>query len=591
METTCDNMQIEIKQGRLNTLILKDGNLHLPTPAGALPQELIDANEAAAKGRIEEATKLLNDKVEKAMLEIIKQDPLRTDIMLALGMLFKQTRQLHRAKILFEKILQHEQHSLVYNELGYICRCIGLSSEAIKYQQKAVETDPNNAELLANLARMLIGTGKVQEGIELFRKAIEIEPSNAAMHSNFLFNLHFLPHLDPQMIFDEHEQWGQIHAPVSLAKISHNNNRDPDRRLRIGYISPDFCAHSVAYFFEPLLDGHNRDLVEVFGYGNVRMPGTVTERLKQKFDHYRNIRGIDDVTVVDMIQRDQIDILVELSGHTTDNRLLVMARKPAPIQVNYLGSPDTTGMKAIDYRFTDIQANPPESKKFNTEELVYLPNGFICYRPSEHAPAVVSPPALKNNYITFGSFNSRSEIHPHIIDLWAEILRINSNSRLLLKFGVSADSELSKYYFDQFEQKGISSKRVGICGWKTIDEHLGLYGQVDIALDTYPCNGFTTTCEALWMGVPVITLVGECHASRIGLSILNTIGLDFLAAFKPDEYVAKASALAANYQDLTILRSSMRQRMKESPLRDTKGFARKVEAAYRKMWLRWIETT
>jgi len=197
-------MQTETKQSRLNSLILKDGNLHLPCPAGVLPQELINANEAAATGRIEEATKLLNDKVEEAMLKLIEQDPPRTDIKLALGMLFKQTRQLHRAKMLFEEILQHEPHPLVYNELGYVCRCMGYMSQAIEYQQKAVEADPQNAELLANLAGMLIGTGKVKEGIKLFRKAIEIEPSNAAMHSNFLFNLHFLPHFDPQMIFDEH---------------------------------------------------------------------------------------------------------------------------------------------------------------------------------------------------------------------------------------------------------------------------------------------------------------------------------------------------------------------------------------------------
>lgn len=320
------------------------------------------------------------------------------------------------------------------------------------------------------------------------------------------------------------------------------------------------------------------------------MPGTVTERLQQKFDHYRNIRGLDDQTVVHMIWQDKIDILVELSGHTTDNRLLVMAHKPAPIQVTYLGSPDTTGMEAIDYRFTDIQANPPESQKFNTEELVYLPDGFLCYKPSDSAPPVTPLPAFRNDFITFGSFNSRSEIHPHIIELWARILRANSGSRILLKFGVSTDREMNRHYFSQFERRGISSSRVAICGWKPMDEHLGLYGQVDIALDTFPCNGFTTTCEALWMGVPVISLVGECHASRIGLSIFNTVGLDFLAALTSDEYVAKAAALAANYQALAQLRSSMRQRMKDSALCDAKGFARKVEAAYRKMWQRWVES-
>ena len=363
-------MQTETKQGRLKTLIFKDGNLHLPSPKGALPQSLIEANKAAANGRIEEATRLLNDKVEQAILEIIDQEPSRTDIMLALGMLFKQTRQVHKAKELFEKILRQEPHPLVYNELAYICQRLGNLSEAIQYQTKAVEADPNNAKLLANLARMLIAAGNAREGIKLFRKAVEIEPVNAAMHSNFLFNLHFLPYLDPQMLFAEHERWGRIHAPASLGQVSHNNDPDPDRRLHIGYISPDFCTHPVAYFFEPLLDGHDNEAVEVFGYGNVRMPGGVTERLKQKFDHYRNIRGLEDKTVVDMIQRDKIDILVELAGHTTDNSLLVMAHKPAPIQVTYLGSPDTTGMESIENRFTDVKSNHPESQKFNSEELI-----------------------------------------------------------------------------------------------------------------------------------------------------------------------------------------------------------------------------
>jgi len=583
-------MHTKTEQGKLNTLILKDGNLHLLGPAGAMPQSLIEANEAAAAGRIEEAARLLNDKVEKAVFEIIARDTHRTDIMLALGMLFKQTRQLHKAKKLFEKILQQEPHPLVYNELAYICRCMGELSDAIQYQNKAVQEDPNNAELLANLARMLIAAGNAREGINLFRKAVEIEPANAAMHSNFLFNLHYLPNLDPHMLFAEHEKWGRIHAPASLGKVSHGNVPDPDRRLRIGYISPDFCTHPVAYFFEPLLDGHNPEAVEVFGYGNVRMPGPVTERLKQKFDHYRNIRGLDDKTVVDIIQRDKIDILVELAGHTTDNSLLVMAHKPAPIQVTYLGSPDTTGMEAIDYRFTDAKANPPESQQFNSEQLVFLLDGFLCYRPSDSAPPVTALPASRNDFITFGSFNSSSEIHPHIIKLWARILRANRNSHILLKFGASTDRRMNSHYFSQFERWGISSSRVAICGWKPMDEHLGLYGQADIALDTYPCNGFTITCEALWMGVPVISQVGQCHASRIGLSILNMVGLDFLATFTPDEYVAKAIALAANPKALAKLRSSMRPLMKDSPLCDAKKFALKVEAAYRKMWHRWIES-
>ena len=347
--------------------------------------------------------------------------------------------------------------------------------------------------------------------------------------------------------------------------------------------------HSVAYFFEPLLDGHNHDVVEVYGYGNVRMPGGVTERLKQNFDHYRNIRGLDDETVVDMIQRDKIDILVELSGHTTDNRLLVMAHKPAPIQVSYLGSPDTTGMESIDYRFTDALADAPESQEFYTEELFFLPDGFLCYKPADFAPPVAPLPALRKDYITFGSFNSSSEVHPHIIELWAKILKANRNSRILLKFATSIESQMNRDYFSQFEELGIDSSRVAICGRKSIDEHLRLHGEVDIALDTYPCNGFTTTCETLWMGVPVISLVGKCHVSRVGLSILSSIGLDLFATLTPGEYVAKATALAMNPAALAKIRASMRQRMKDSALCNAKGFAQKVEAAYRKMWHRWLE--
>ncbi|HUU17996.1 MAG TPA: tetratricopeptide repeat protein [Sedimentisphaerales bacterium] len=582
--------QAGTKQGRLRTLVLKDGNLHLLTSSSELPQSLIKANQALATGRVKEATKLLNEQAEEAAQQIIEQDQSRTDIMLILGMVFKQTRQINKAKKWFEKILEQEPHALVYNELGYISQCMGRLSEAIRYQKKAVEAEPNNAELLANLARMLIGTCKTQEGIELFRKAVEAEPANAAVHSNLLFYLHHQPKLDPYKLFEEHKRWGRIHAPASLARVSHSNVPDPDRRLRVGYISPDFCMHSVAYFFESLLDGHNHKVVEVYGYGNVRMPGTVTERLKQKFDHYRNIRGLDDEVVVDMIQRDKIDILVELSGHTADNRLLVMAHKPAPIQVTYLGSPDTTGLEAIDYRFTDALAEAPESQQFYTEELFFLPDGFLCYKPADFAPTVAPLPAFRNDYTTLGSFNSSSKVHPHIIELWAKILRANQDSRILLKFGASADHRMRESYFQQFGRLGISSSRVAICGWKPIDEHLRVYGEVDIALDTYPCNGFTTTCEALWMGVPVISLVGKCHASRVGLSILNTIGLDFFATLTPAEYVAKATALAANHQALAQLRSSMRQRMKNSALCDTKGFARKVEEAYRKMWHRWLES-
>ncbi len=583
-------MQTEIKQGGLKKLIFKDGNLHLPSPTGALPQSLIEANEAAAGGKIEEATRLLNDKVEKAVLEIIARDPHRTDIMLALGMLFKQTRQIHKAKDLFEKILRQEPHPLVYNELAYICRCMGHLSDAIQYQKKAVEADPNNAELVANLARILVGTGKVQEGINLFRRAVEIEPANAAMHSSFLFNLHYLPNLDPHMLFAEHRRWGRIHTPVSLGQVSHSNIPDPDRRLRIGYISPDFGSHAVMYFFESLLDGHNKKAVETYGYANVRVLSAATERIAQKFDHYRNILGVGDKEVVALIEEDQIDILVDLAGHSTDNRMTVMAYKPAPIQVTYLGYFDTTGLEAIDYTLTDSIADPPGSQKFYTEKLALLPDGFLCYRPVDYARPITSLPAKKNGYITFGVLCNNRKINPIIMELWAEILKANKDFRLLLMFRAGNDPDMRNYYLSKLERLGIPNQRVAICGGTHHAEYLKYYSEVDIVLDTFPFNGATTTCEALWMGVPVISLVGELHVSRVGLSILSRIGLEFFAASTPKEYIAKATALANNRQALENLRASMRERMNSSILRNAKKFAGGVEAAYRKMWHRWIDS-
>lgn len=581
--------QTETKKSRLRTLSLKDGNLHLPGSSSELPQSLIKANQAVATGQVRKAARLLNDKVEQAVRKIIEQDPSRTDIMLALGMVFKQTRQINKAKEWFENILEQEPHALVYNELGYIYQFMGRLSEAIRYQKKAVETDPNNAELLANLARMLIATDKTQEGIELFRKAVETDPSNAALHSSFLFHLHYLPELNPQMLFAEHKKWGRIHAPASLARVSHKNVPDPDRRLRIGYISPDFGSHAVMYFFESVLDGHNKNAVETYGYANVRAISETTERIAQKFDHYRNIFGLGDKEVVALIEEEQVDILVDLAGHSTDNRILVMAYKPAPIQVTYLGYFDTTAVQAIDYMLTDGIADPPGSQKFYTEELALLPDGFLCYRPADYAPPVTSLPAERNGHITFGVLCNNRKINPNIMELWAEIIKAKKESRLLLMFRTGNDPDMRNYYLSEFERLGIPNQRVAICGGTHHAEYLKYYSEVDIVLDTFPFNGATTTCEALWMGVPVISLVGELHVSRVGLSILTRIGLELFAASTSKEYVAKATALANNRQALENLRASMRERMNSSILRDAKKFAGGVESAYRKMWQQWCQ--
>jgi len=291
-----------------------------------------------------------------------------------------------------------------------------------------------------------------------------------------------------------------------------------------------------------------------------------------------------------MIGDDGIDILVDLAGHTSGNRLGVFARKPAPIQVTYLGFPDTTGMKQIDYRLTDELADLPEAQNFHTEKLVFLPEGFLCYKPPGYAPPVAPLPAIETGCFTLGSFNNNCKIQPDMMRLWAQILRAKEESRLLLKFGGGDDQAVRGHYLRQFEQMGIAPERVEICGRKATIEHLKMYGQVDIALDTFPYNGTTTTCEAMWMGVPTVSLVGKSHSSRVGLSLLSRVGLGDFAAHTPAEYVGKALAFSGELENLAKIRNFLRAMMFNSPLCDKKTFTRNLEAAYRKMWRTWCES-
>ncbi len=578
------------KNSRLNSLVLKDGNLKLSTKADQLPEFLVKANTAVQNGQIDQVNTLLNEKNIELVHKITDKDSSRTDVVFVLAMLFKQTNKLSEAEKWFEKILEYEQNAFVHNELAYIYQCRGLITKAKLHSEKAVELSPDQPELLANLGRTLIKVGQTRQGINLFRNAVEAEPNNKQLHSNFLFYLHFLPNLDTQILFEEHKRWGQRHAPVMLARTSHKNKPDPQRSLRIGYLSPDFDMHPVTYFFESLLDGHDHRVVELYGYGNVRVPSSITNRLEKKFDFYRNIRSTDDETTANIIEADGIDILVDLAGHTTDNRLGVFAYKPAPIQVTYLGYLDTTGIEQIDYLLTDSFANPSPSQQFYTETLFYLPEGFYCYRPPEFAPPVAPPAFEQNGHITFGAFGNNCKFNPFIVGLWAQILRKSSNSHITLKFGGGNDPELAEFYFRHFEKFGIERNRIQISGWDTYGLYLKQYNSIDITLDTFPKNGGTTTCESLWMGIPIISLFGDHQVSRTGLSILSQLDLEIFAARTPEDYVNKAVTLAENRQALVKLRASMRQRINKTTLGNSKSFACQVEAAYRRMWHRWCQT-
>lgn len=567
--------------------ISKDGQIHVRASEDKLPKFLVKAQDAVKSGRIEEARALITDDNIEIVRKMIKKDPSNIGAMYMLPVILVALRKFKKAEEWYENILKIKPNWAVYNELANINRKKQQYAKELEYRQKALEENPDSGILLNNYGMHLLRIGRTEEAKEILIKAVEKTAFNPLVHSNLILYMHYLPEINRSELFEEHKHWARVQAPVTLARTSHDNVPDPDRRLQIGYISPDFNSHPVPHFFEILLDEQNHQGIEIFGYSNVDYPDAVTERLKSKLDHFRNIWGVDDQKVVDMIQKDKIDILVDLAGHTGNNRLPVLAHKPAPIQVTYLGFPDTTGMEQVDYRFTDELADPPESQKFHTEELIYLPDGFLCYKPVDFAPPVGPLPALKNGYITFGSFNNNCKINPLIIAIWAEVLKVNENSRFIIKFRGGQDKMLQNHYYSEFEKLGIDSDRIEIHGGKKPVEHLNMYNQIDIALDTYPYNGTTTTFEALWMGVPLISLVGQHHMSRVGLTILTRFGMGFLATSTPQEYVIRATALAAKRETLAEMRAIMRRTIAGASLCNTNRFVRNVEAAYREMWHRW----
>lgn len=566
----------------------KTGEMRVVVEARNLPAFLLSAKAAIEAGDMKQAAELLNDEAIEQVNQMLNRDSSRTDIMFMLGLMFDRIGLLGKAERWYRKVIEHEPNASAFRCLANICKRSHRLLEAIEYQRQSVRMDPDNARFLSCLGVYLINAGRTQEGLGVLRRAMEKEPQVSDIHSKLLFHLHYLPDLDPNMLLTEHRQWGRLHAPVSLARKSHDNIPDPDRRLRIGYVSADFRRHSVAYNFEAFLSKRDTDEVEVYGYGNVYRPDDVTGRLKLQFDHYRDIWGLEDHKVAHLVEQDEIDILVEIGGHTRDNRLGVLAYKPAPVQISY-GDLSTSGIEQIDYRLTDALLDQPENDKFYIEESVCLPGGLFCYCPPNYAPPVAALPALRNGFLTYGSFNNNMKINSFVISLWAQVLKTNENSRLLLKYPGGDDAGVGDLYLSEFEKAGIARDRVEIHGWKPSCEHMELYNKVDIVLDTYPFNGCVTTLEGLWMGVPAISLMGKSSLlSRVGLSILSRIGLESFVAHSPAAFVAKATAFTAgNIDALARIRATMRTRMSASTLCNPERFARELEDVYRKIWRKW----
>ncbi|MEW6519910.1 MAG: tetratricopeptide repeat protein [Thermodesulfobacteriota bacterium] len=511
-----------------------------------------------------------------------------------LGVLLQEMDQLDEAEACQRKAiaLKPELADAHYN-LGIVIKKKGQLAEAINCYQKALSLQPDAFEVLVSLGNALNAIGQLDEALACYQRVIAESPGNHLAWTNYLLTAQYAPVPAAAALFHSALRYAdQFEAPLRKNWQSHANSPDPDRRLKIGYVSADLREHSVGYFIEPILAQHRKENVEVFCYYNNRQQDDFSRRLAACADHWTPCEEMSDEQLAQAIRADQIDILVDLAGHTNGNRLLVFARKPAPIQVTWLGYPDTTGLTAMDYRLTDNQADPAgKSEQWHSETLYRLPNCFLCYAPQPDSPAVVPPPATATGRITFASFNNLTKVHEVTIRAWAAILRELPASQLLLKSTQSSCASVRNRLRLLFARLGVGQERILFANFtKTFTEHMGLYGSVDIGLDTFPYNGTTTTCEALWMGVPVITLAGTRHVGRVGVSILSAIGLEEFVANNEEEYVQRALSLASDDKRLCRLRETMRTRLAASPLCDGPGFTRELEGAYRAMWRKWCSS-
>jgi predicted O-linked N-acetylglucosamine transferase (SPINDLY family) len=465
-----------------------------------------------------------------------------------------------------------------------------LESAVARFQQ-AARLEPESADFHVKIGNVRKAQGRLDDAIDAFRTARKLKPEDAHSHSALAFTLSYHPAYDARAIYEEYTRWNQEHAEEFKRFMQpHSNVADPKRRLRIGYVSPDFHEHACACAVLPLLANHDRDALELFCYANVTKEDAITERFRGYAHVWRNIVGVSDQEVADMIRQDQIDILVDLAMHTAENRLLVFARKPAPVQVAWLAYPGTTGLSAMDYRLTDAYLDPPGLfDACYAEESIRLPDCFWCYDPLIDCPAVGELPALASGAITFGSLNNFCKVTDEGLALWARVLRAAPGSRLML---LAPRDPARERLLAKLEAEGIAPARVEFAADRVSRlEYLKLYSRVDIGLDPLPYNGHTTSLDAFWMGVPTLTLVGKTVVGRAGLSLLCNLGLKELAAEEPDELVKVARRLANDLDRLEQLRSSLRERMQESPLMDGRRFARNMEKAYRQMWRRWCQAS
>ena len=469
--------------------------------------------------------------------------------------------------------------------LGSVLLSRGADDEARPLVEKAVVLSPNYAEAQLLLGNLCCDLGEVDEAIGHYRQAIDAAPTKASLHSALLLPSLYRP-IDSAALLKMHRDWERrCTGRFAAMRRPTENRRDPNRRLRIGYVSPDFREHPISYFFRPLIAAHDHQGFEIFCYSGAARHDQMTHRIMQHADRWHDIAALRDEHFIDLVRADEIDILVDLTLHTGGTRLQAMAARPAPIQMSYLGYCSTSGASYIDWRITDAILDPPGmTEAQHTERLLRLPGSFCCYQPpeqmGENAPSEDQP-------VTFASFNKLAKITDQQVVLWTQILQRVPESRLLIQASGADQASFQRRFTEMLAPNGIRADRVIFSGSQPLADYLQAIARVDVALDTFPFNGHTTTCHCMWMGVPVVSLYGTTPISRVGLSLLTQLRMAELAASEPARYVDIAVELACDSDRRHGMRRDLRERMRRSPLMDNRRLASELETTFRAVWVRW----
>jgi predicted O-linked N-acetylglucosamine transferase (SPINDLY family) len=501
------------------------------------------------------------------------------------GIVLREKGELNLALQAFEKAAASAGNpEEVFAQIGATYWQLGDYRNADEYADRVLESKPGTASALNLKGNVALIAGRIENAILWYDKAATVDPEFHVWSENALFARNYTEHVDAASLLEVHRTWGLRQR--SLPSVAQKSRAAiPGARLRLGFVSPDFVSHSVAHFILPVLAYLDGNTFEAFCYHNKRQSDNVTQTLRKFANGWRNIAGKTDQIAAEIIARDGVDILIDLAGHTADNCLGLFARSPAPMQITYLGYPTTTGLPAMHYRLTDWIVDPKGAEAFNTETPLRLPDSYFCYMAPEESPAVSTLPALTRGAITFGSFNNLAKMTPTTLLLWGRVLAAVPGSRLLLKNKSLGNARIRDEVLGRLAKVAVDVNRVELHGYESARiSHLALYNQVDIALDTFPYNGATTTCEALWMGAPVVTLRGGTHASRMGASILSAARLREWIAEDESAYVDACVRLAADLKVLAGVRAGLRTLLMNSPLMDYAGFARKFERTLRDAW-------